>query len=920
MEHAQTVWLLSPNAMGFVPTFLMQIIILVALLAWQQKSRATWLLIGWQGGLCLMSASFLAGYSIYTPLSGYLYWIGGITFAWLAVTLAIQFAYHFPRRLFPREARRVLILSLALWGGLLALMGIEALSGLYSMNYAFDAFFYGYLSTAAPPLSSVALFDILHPLAFLWPAVVWLRQSVRLAADQHANDARTARVMALVFSVALLSPLASMLEERSLVPVGSFAASFLIAEAVFVLTYLDYSPAPTSFQVKLVGISLVTMLLLVGLLAPLMLKWSQQTYHAARHDEVATIKQLIGHSLTDEMPASVQYVATRPADGGLFSSSYQVLFSRTSHMNATLLTAEDARLRAMARRDGAASWRHITRVHPWLIAQSPDIPAYQHLERLTIPEGVAAYRGHAAPREQHGIRYTFALDAQTVGEVGYSYLAYRQMLHARALPLVWFTLGATLLLLLLVPFFIRASLVQPLTALQHGVRRVDAGDLDTVVPVHITDEIGFLTGAFNRMVASLRGSRAALLHEIAMRQQKERELVALTATLEQRVTERTQALATLYEVSALAGQAPDLDTLARQSMPRILAAVQGSMGLLYLAAAPVDLAAQAAAPSLRLAASAGVPPHLLAPLRVLPSEHGIIGQALAQGAPLLRDDIAADASVPATLRQSGYPVLYAAPLRAGSTCYGLLLLLCATPYPPEACELAASLADHIGKAAEHHALAQQSHHLALLEERQRLARELHDSITQSLYGLVMLTEAGQAQLEEHGSPAARHTFGRIGDTARQVIKEIRLFIHQLRPAVLEREGLVGALHLRLAAVEGRANIHASLRADEALRLPPEVEAALYQIAQEALNNTLRHASATSVTVTLRQAADDVELEICDNGHGFAPDAPRNGGMGLDNMQARAEALGGTLVLRSVPGQGTTVQVSMPGGHEGCKTR
>jgi signal transduction histidine kinase len=138
--------------------------------------------------------------------------------------------------------------------------------------------------------------------------------------------------------------------------------------------------------------------------------------------------------------------------------------------------------------------------------------------------------------------------------------------------------------------------------------------------------------------------------------------------------------------------------------------------------------------------------------------------------------------------------------------------------------------------------------------------------------------------------------------------------------VLEREGLVGAFHLRLAAVEGRANIHVSLLADEALRLPPEVEAALYQIAQEALNNTLRHASATSVTVTLRQAADDVELEICDSGHGFAPDAPRNGGMGLDNMQARTEALGGMLVLRSAPGQGTTVQVTVPGGHEGCKTR
>jgi signal transduction histidine kinase len=945
MNQSLPSFLLSPNAMGFVSAFLMQVILLTAILTWKQKSQATWLLIGWQGSLCLMTASFLAGYSIYAPLSGYLYWMGGITFAWLAISLAMQFAYHFPCLLFPREARCLRILSLGLWGVFVALMGVEALSGPHSMNYAFDGFFYGFRSTVALPVSSAQLFDMLYPVAFCWPAVIWLRQTVHLswqASGQpssprlpwlrarwwrgvvqalwspHGHDARTARAMGLFFSVSLLSVLAIMLEERSLVPVGSFPATFLIAEVLFVLTYLDYSPEPTSFKNKLVGISLVTMLLLMGLVSPMVLQWTQQLYFEARQDEVRTIKHLLAHDLTDQMPASVMYIATRSADGGLFSSSYQVLFSRTANANAEILTAQDTQLRDMARHDIADSWRHITRVHPWLIEQFPTVPTLQQLERLTIPDGMMAYRGHTAPREQHFIRYTFPLDGQTLGEVGYSYPAYRQMLHARALPLVWLMLEASVLFLLLVPFFIQISLVQPLTALQEGVRRVEAGDLHTIIPVRITDEIGFLTGAFNRMVASLRDTQKSLLHEIAVRQQKEQELVALTSTLEQRVADRTRALTALYDVSALMGQAPNLDTIAHQSLPRILSAVQSDMGLLYLAEEPAECSTQAAAPILRLVVSQGVPSHMLPSLRVLHGENGMGELFMTRSGPLLVPDLAAAASVPPVLRQSGYSVMYMVPLCVGGTLYGLLVLLRATSYSSEELELAASLADHLGKAAETHALSQQAQQFALLEERQRLAREMHDSITQSLYGLVMLTEAGQSQVEENGHAAARHTFGRIGDTARQVIKEIRLFIHQLRPSVLEQEGLIGAIHLRLAAVEGRADMRTSLLADDTLRMPAAVEAALYQIAQEALNNTLRHARATSVAVTLRQCDDGVLLEICDNGCGFAPDMPRTGGMGLENMQARAEALGGTLTIRSAPGQGTTVRVTVPGGNEEWK--
>jgi signal transduction histidine kinase len=175
----------------------------------------------------------------------------------------------------------------------------------------------------------------------------------------------------------------------------------------------------------------------------------------------------------------------------------------------------------------------------------------------------------------------------------------------------------------------------------------------------------------------------------------------------------------------------------------------------------------------------------------------------------------------------------------------------------------------------------------------------------------MLAEAGQAQLENERVLIAYHTFTRVGETARQCIREIRLFIHQLRPSVLEEEGLVGAIQLRLTAVEGRTDMQTHLIADESLLLNPQTEIALYHIAQEALNNTLRHAKATVVTVMLTAHEEQVILEVCDNGCGFLPTMPRVGGMGLANMDQRVQSLGGTFLVRSSPSTGTTIRVVLP---------
>jgi signal transduction histidine kinase len=140
---------------------------------------------------------------------------------------------------------------------------------------------------------------------------------------------------------------------------------------------------------------------------------------------------------------------------------------------------------------------------------------------------------------------------------------------------------------------------------------------------------------------------------------------------------------------------------------------------------------------------------------------------------------------------------------------------------------------------------------------------------------------------------------------------MRLLVHELRPPALEKQGLLGALHERLASVERRAGVDARLLADDVVELPGPAQEVLYRIAQEALNNALKHAAATSVTVHVRANTTRAELEVVDNGQGFDPATMgEHGGIGLTSMQERAEQQGGSLVIESAPGEGTRVWVTI----------
>jgi signal transduction histidine kinase len=202
--------------------------------------------------------------------------------------------------------------------------------------------------------------------------------------------------------------------------------------------------------------------------------------------------------------------------------------------------------------------------------------------------------------------------------------------------------------------------------------------------------------------------------------------------------------------------------------------------------------------------------------------------------------------------------------------------------------------------------------LAVSAERNRLARELHDSVTQSLYSLTLLAEAGQRMIRAGDLQQIAGNQTRLGEIAQQALQEMRLLVYELRPLALESEGLVGALEQRLETVERRAGIQARVLVEGEIQLAPDVEEELYGIALEALNNALKHAKASQVVLSVRTTEDSVVLEFVDDGRGFdVGDVHEAGGLGLISMQERADKIRGQLTVHSAPGEGTRVGVSVP---------
>jgi nitrate/nitrite-specific signal transduction histidine kinase len=450
--------------------------------------------------------------------------------------------------------------------------------------------------------------------------------------------------------------------------------------------------------------------------------------------------------------------------------------------------------------------------------------------------------------------------------------------------------------------FVTRTIADPLAGLAETATDIAAGNLDGRASTARQDEIGTLARAFNSMTAQLQDSITNLEERV---EERTRALQKANETLERRAVQLETSARVSRELTSIL----DIDDLLTQVVELIRDAFHYYHVHIFL----LDLDGQRLV--LRASTSPTVPEHHC----IAVDDSSINGKAIRRGEAVLVNDVKSDANYLADQYLPDTQSELVAPLRLGDRPIGTLDVQSTELNAFAAPDLLViqSLGDQIAVAIENARLYDRSQELAVFEERNRLARELHDSVTQSMYSVVLLTEGWRRSIRNGGEAHVDEYLARIGEINQQGLKEMRLLIHELRPPVLEEDGLLGALHQRLDAVERRAGINARLLVDEIVELPHAVEEGLYRIAQEALNNSLKHADAADVVVRIGTADGKVVLEVEDDGQGFDLDAVgSNHGMGLANMRDRAAELGGSMDIRSAPGQGTRVKVEVAAGVSG----
>lgn len=310
----------------------------------------------------------------------------------------------------------------------------------------------------------------------------------------------------------------------------------------------------------------------------------------------------------------------------------------------------------------------------------------------------------------------------------------------------------------------------------------------------------------------------------------------------------------------------------------------------------------------------------------IPITQGIMGAAAREKQAVLVNDVAADPRHLPTPGAEGIRAELAVPILLGDRVLGVLNVESGDPLDEEDAAGVRIVADQLAVAIENARLYRRGQRLAVLEERQRLARDLHDSVTQHIFGMGMIAESLAGAFRKSREEGERRV-ARLTDLSRTALAEMRALLAELRPAgapmPVEALGVVpdvvrvrrDGLAATLEAHATRMSVHevpVSVEADGYERQAAPIEEALFRIAQEAVNNAVKHAGAKRVRIALSAAGATVRLTVTDDGVGFDPARDiRAGGLGLMSMRERATALGGGVRIETRPGAGTRVEVTVP---------
>ncbi len=436
---------------------------------------------------------------------------------------------------------------------------------------------------------------------------------------------------------------------------------------------------------------------------------------------------------------------------------------------------------------------------------------------------------------------------------------------------------------------VRRMIVAPVSQLKMVATAVGQGDYTARCHLRTGDELEMLGQTLNRMVASLKTSRD---------------------TLQARIEQRTRELAALSDVALTISRAGALEDVLNEALETVLQITGADGGVIHLAEEQGGV---------RPATWRGLPVQVVNCVESLQPGESFVGRVIQTGEPLYVPDLADDAwtkvcpghTCPAAA--AGYRALVVIPLRSRNRTLGTMTLLRQVPegFSPEILQLLVCIGHQLGVAVENARFQERAAQVAILEERGRIARELHDSLAQTLGWLNLKAEMLADSLEHGEMEKAQAETAAIRRVVREAGYDVRESIDGLRtrPA----EGLVPTAAAWVSEFGRRSGLLTEFRAtDGEVRLPPVVESEALRILQEALTNVRKHAQARQVRVSLQVSAVRAELVVEDDGQGFVYNAAHDAEhFGLRIMRERAEGLGGTFNVETAPGRGTRVTARLP---------
>ena len=425
-------------------------------------------------------------------------------------------------------------------------------------------------------------------------------------------------------------------------------------------------------------------------------------------------------------------------------------------------------------------------------------------------------------------------------------------------------------------------LVGRVGTLTHAAEGLAAGRTDVPVPPQGFDEVGVLATALERMRREINGSRDAILAAAA----------ELEGRVDQRTTElraRNEELVALNELAGSLTRSLDTHVILNGAIDAVRAVhpLRAARGYVLEGETLVPVASWARRDA-DIAVTAAV-------------VDAVAARSLARRRPVRQE--------------AGGGVVLGLPLVTGQGPVGVLVVDAVARPARDTGRLLQAIADQVALALRTARLSATGREHAVLEERTRLAREIHDTLAQQLTAIVLQLEAAET-LIERGSDRAESSVSIAHELARSALQEARRSVWNLRPAPLAATGVVGAIEREVRAVEERSGISARFTSRAVPRHPslqPAAEVALLRIVQEALANVVRHSGATHVDVTLRAMGEELMLTVRDDGVGFEPagEPSRQDCFGLEGMRERVGLAGGTLVVVSAPGKGTEVTARVP---------